>query len=100
MLKGWTAGIIDGEGCVRIEDNRGVIKVYNTDYRIVETLKKEWGGSLYESTRSDRPRSKRIWTWALTGKAALKFLIIIEPFLISRGERAREVISLYSNRVL
>ncbi len=97
-VTGWTAGIIDGEGYIGIEAKRGMVRVDNTDLRIIEKLEQGWHGSAFEYKRPDRPRSKRIWRWAVTGRSAALFLEAIEPFLVSKQERAREVIDFYKNR--
>jgi hypothetical protein len=101
MIKGWTAGIIDGEGCLGIYrfskySKRPIIQVGNTDIRILEELRKNWGGIIYEVTRKDRPTHKRIWTWRLYGEPLFKFLIRIEPYLISKKEKANELIKFYN----
>ena len=97
---GWVAGIIDGEGCIGCyrygrdkNKKRPIIQVENTSYDIIEKLSQLCGGVNYEIIRRNRPRSKRIWTWRLYGKGLLGFLEKIEPILVSKRERALEIIS-------
>ena len=96
---GWTAGIIDGEGCLGLYTNgsgkkkRALLQVGNTDIRILNVLKKCWGGIVYECTRNDRPKSKRIWTYRLYGDKLLCLLIAIQPFLVSKERIAKKIIS-------
>ena len=61
------------------------------------SFNRRWGGIFFECTRKDRPRSKRIWTWRLYGPKVLGFLSEIEPYLVSKGERARDVITFLHN---
>ena len=91
----WVAGIIDGEGSMGYYTNgrnkskkRVLVQVGNTDYRIISKLKELCGGITYEVTRKDRPNSKRIWTWRLYGKALMAFLKGIEPYLVSKKQKA------------
>ena len=94
---GWTAGIIDGEGCIgayrngRGKKKRPLLQVGNTDLKILHILQKHWGGIIYECTRKDRPKSKRIWTWRLYGEKLYELLFIVSPLLISKKERAKKV---------
>jgi len=96
--KGWTAGILDGEGYIAITDNRAVVRVDNTDIRILQKLAQNWGGKIYENRRNFRPNSKKIWFWIITGWKAIPFLIEIEPYLVSKSERARKAIEFYKEK--
>jgi hypothetical protein len=102
---GWIAGIIDGEGCLGSYTNgkgrigqRSLLQVGNTDLRILEHLKLLCGGIIFECTRTDRPKSKRIWTWRLYGGSLFKLLETIQPFLISKRDKADEILKIQANR--
>ena len=94
---GWTAGIIDGEGHLgayansRGKKKRPLLQVGNTNIQILEELKKHWGGIIYECTRKDRPKSKRIWTYRLYGEKLVFLLSIVQPFLIGKKKDAEKI---------
>jgi len=105
MIRAWTAGIIDGEGCIGIYQTRkdkitkrGVVQVGNTDFRMLQTLQNNFGGGIYQNSRRKRPRSKPIWNWMLVGWKTVPFLIKIEPYLVCKKEKARDVINFYKCR--
>jgi len=103
VLFPYVAGIIDGEGTLRI--NKVKIKAHwNTSYHplmscgmtvreVPELLCKILGGSVREERVANK-NWKSIWRWTLTGRlqiyAALK---IIQPFLIVKKQQAQVLIS-------
>ena len=100
----WTAEIVDGEGCLGIYKNgrgtfrmRPILQVGNTDMRMIERLHDLWGGVFFESTRRDRPRSKRIWSWHLYGMGLLRALEMIRPYLVCKAEKAETILT-WANR--
>jgi len=96
--KAWAAGIVDGEGHVKVERykrSRGIVRVDNTDMRILEKLKDCFGGNIYPNFRKDRPKSKPCWFWIVTGKQVVPVLEGILPYLISKKEKAETVMEFY-----
>jgi hypothetical protein len=103
VLLPYIAGIIDGEGTIRISKTK--IKAHwNTSYysqmscgmsvrEVPELLCKILGGSVREE-RVANVNWKTIWRWTLTGRvqiyAALK---IIQPYLIVKRQQAQLAIS-------
>jgi hypothetical protein len=99
----YIAGIIDGEGTIRISKSkirRSWNFTYNSmmscgmsDERVPKLLCKILGGSVREE-RVANLKWKSIWRWNLTGRvqtyAALK---MIQPFLIVKQEQAALMIS-------
>ena len=89
---GWTAGIIDGEGCIWVERNNhgnskggyryGVhIDVGNTDRKMIAKLVELWGGRIIKKI-SDKSNSKQVYRWHMPickikeiGKKILPYLI-------------------------
>jgi len=98
-VKAWAAGIVDGEGHVKVErykSSRGIVRVDNTDIKILRRLQVFFGGSIYPNFRKDRPKSKPCWFWVITGKKVVVFLEEIIPYLISKKEQAKTVIDFYN----
>lgn len=84
---GWSAGIIDGEGAIRVSEVRHGkggsawvlhVRAGNTDPGMAERLHALWGGSLIVSrTPSGRP----FYVWQLTGGRAHRCLMALWPQL-------------------
>lgn len=93
--KGWTAGIIDGEGSIGIYLCPGAtrkgfqlaIEVSNSDTRMISRLKELWGGWTKPRTKQ-KSFHKQQWRWGLSSREAMEFLEIIFPYLISKKEQA------------
>jgi hypothetical protein len=97
--RAWSAGIIDGEGSIGWQKNGHgngrcpIVQVSNTDGKICKILYNHWGGKLYfRRTRKDRPRNKPIWQWRIMVRKCCIFLKDIEKYLISKREKAKEVL--------
>ena len=95
----WAAGIIDGEGYVtkgkdkRRNTTQPIVRVDNTDIRILQKLVDNFGGTILFAKRRNRPNSKPCWYWRLYNRKCIAFLREIEPYLVSRKEKAQEIIS-------
>lgn len=78
----YTAGIIDGEGCVQIQRRLyprrvtylSLIEVSNTNRKILEWLHQHFGGYLKQFKRKKifSPKAKPQWVWSITQKTGLK----------------------------
>jgi hypothetical protein len=103
VLFPYIAGIIDGEGTLRINEVK--IKAHwNTSYHplmscgmtvreVPELLCKILGGSVREE-RVANVNWKSVWRWTLTGRLQIySALKIIQPFLIVKREQAKVLIS-------
>lgn len=98
----WAAGVVDGEGTIRIEyDNkrqkgtRAVIVVTNTDIKILSEFKNLYGGNIYNNTRQNRPKSKPCWQWRIVGRQTVGAILIWKPYLISKQNRVEQVLKFY-----
>ena len=88
-LLSYTAGIIDGEGCIGVHRggkhpsgtsrHRVRIIVGNTDKRLVIFLKDNFGGSI--AKRNVRGNRKPAYAWELSANKAKNFLDEILPYL-------------------
>ena len=85
----YAAGLVDGEGCITIENQRNhmylLIQVCNTDPRVCIWLKERFGGAI----RTQQQKNwKRMYRWAVTTVKAKEFLTAIYPYLIIKKEQA------------
>lgn len=91
----YAAGIIDGEGCIRLHKHKSIMPFHNNGrgyyYRIVVNVANtvEWlpnwlaltfGGSVCKQ-RKLNPLWKTTWQWTISAKKAVKFLALILPYL-------------------
>lgn len=83
----YTAGIVDGEGCVAIavyitKDSRTnyrlVVDVANTYKVVIAWLHETFGGSISFTALNNR---RPCWIWHIGGRKASLFLESIRPFL-------------------
>lgn len=89
----YAAGIVDGEGCIRITHPGTLPTVYSISAEIVNTSKDmldwfqcRWGGAIQK--RKLRPRHKPTMTWVLQSNQAMQFLTDIAPYLVVKKEQA------------
>ncbi len=95
----YTAGIIDGEGCIyiRVSDRPIpnkirttfyglVVEVKNTDSRMIDFLYERYNG-LRKIERRETERGKKVYCWVITGKRAVVFLESIYPFLVCKKDQ-------------
>jgi len=85
-LLGYMAGIIDGEGCIRMSRNKTQgqysfrVQVGMVELAAIELLHKTFGGTI----REERVQNRRsIYRWTIGKKAELAyFLEVMEPMLM------------------
>lgn len=93
---GYLAGLLDGEGCIRVTGafdrikSRSVshslnVRVSNTSDALIAWLLREVGGSV--NRLSMKGRERPCYEWSLYGKNAVAFLEAVRPYLIvKRGQ--------------
>lgn len=92
----WAAGIIDGEGCVRLERRvQGVnptfiltVIVANTDPRIVTRLAEIFGLGTIHGRKYSNPRNRPSFAWKVSSRQAEHVLRLVAPYLVSKREQA------------
>lgn len=105
----WAAGIIDGEGTIgfyraRSRNQRGYIAgrwtymisvtVGNTDLRMLDRLVEGFGARIYPMNHREGPTNRKpMWQWTVRGPRAVAMLRAIEPYLVTKREQARLVLS-------
>jgi len=95
----YAAGIIDGEGCLRVTRHKDCnqfntyVYVTNTDPRLINWLHNSWGGTINIS------QHKSTWkpslSWRLIGKEAIQFIEAVYPFLRLKKAQADILLSLW-----
>ncbi len=95
MKIAYLAGIIDGEGCILIHrsiNDKGYIGytlevgVRNTDGRLIDWLKNNYGGTVKVSSRGNS-KHKTCYDWRLFNQKAISLLLLILPYLIVKKEQ-------------
>ena len=101
----YLAGLVDGEGCIRLTQTNGGkqggklyyyprLQVTNTFKPIIEELQKEFGGGVRHSSSKNHPNWKDKYDWVADGDTARTILKQIVPYLRIKKDRAIEVLSL------
>lgn len=95
---GWTAGIIDGEGCIKLQLDKDrvdgghhtnlVTQVQATCRGMVEKLQQLWGGSVITCRSPSRAGQKPVHCWTLAARGSVEMLELIEPYLVEKAEQA------------
>lgn len=93
-MHGYSAGLIDGEGYIGIQESGGSfqvrLKIQMTDkglsaLRLMERLH---GGKLEPATPGRDERARATYTWRLTGKAAALVIAEVRPMLLVKAAAA------------
>src|SRR5229473_6023653 len=84
MEKAYFAGLFDGEGCVRINNNTHgynlTVSLSITYVPILEIMRSAFGGSISIKTKK-RPEHKQLYSWQIGGREAHNFIMSIHPYL-------------------
>lgn len=107
MSPEYLAGIIDGEGTVRVDVSNYVyryprIAVVNTHKPLLDAIQREFGGSVKTHDKNRvalHPNWSDAWAWTTAGKNAVVILNAVLPFLIVKREAAEAVLATTSGRV-
>ena len=91
----YTAGIVDGEGCIGVGRNSRNNRTYfirilvaNTDVLLLEWLKQQWGGDIALRKHKNHQNWKPYRCWRISHRRALDFLRQIRPYLIIKQAQA------------
>lgn len=93
----YLAGILDGEGCLRVSKNhqanmtspfyQSAVQVGMQDYRVLEMFKRAFGGSVYKE-RVVHGRLP-VYRWRINSKrGTIKLLKKLLPYLVTKKEQA------------
>jgi len=103
----YMAGIVDGEGCFWLgkipkkagdgyvtEHFRGLLKIDNTDYKLMEWLDNIFSGTASAVSRytSSKKFEREVFTWIATGDRLLDICEQILPYLVIKKEHCENMI--------
>ncbi len=106
----YTAGIIDGEGCITLSKyyysitNRRKqrtslsVKVSMTDEWMVRWLQFSWGGAVSCHQYTDKPNWSDYWSWQIQANQATKFLKVLLPYLHLKRQQAELAIKFQARK--
>ena len=93
----WTAGIVDGEGCIYARKNKEQyftqLSVSMYDPSPIYRLKSIWGGSVRRS-KDNRNNRRDSFVWVVAAKKMFNVLIQIQKHLSGKDDQARVAILL------
>ncbi len=104
----YTAGIIDGEGCIGIYHSNALarknqwrlileVTVTNTGEWLCQWLKMQFGGGI-RIHRDEALHHKKCWRWRVTSRQALSFLELVAPYLQLKRPQAELAITFQSKK--
>lgn len=100
ISKEYWAGLFDGEGSVTIlKPNRRRyrvdfdvrVRVSNTDKKVLELLKAQYGGAFFKSNDG---RKNDCWAWQASYKIAMRFMQDVYPFSIIKKKKLKVAIEM------
>lgn len=88
----YTAGLIDGEGCIYLHNERGVpqVRLVMECKATVEAVHAQYGGAIHEVSRNERVRT--FHDLCLSGNQAYAMLRAIYPHMITKRAQAKLVL--------
>lgn len=93
----WLAGFIEGEGSFICKYLGVKISIALTDLDVLETVQKNFGGTIYEVKRRQE-HYKDTWVWVINGEKAYDLTRRLLPYLHSRRKiQALKLIDKYEN---
>lgn len=88
------AGFVDGEGCIRWS-NGPRVEITNTNLRILEDMRRWFGGGISASSQS---KNRKCFRLTVCGDTALDLLGCIVPYLIIKKKQGEMVLHTASLR--
>ena len=95
LTPAYAAGLIDGEGCVLIQESKGptyhhlvTIGMTEKALAVLRAMQRQYGGAL----KCARPATEKwdaAYAWTVAGDAATTLLTDTSPYLILKAEQAR-----------
>jgi hypothetical protein len=84
----YIAGIIDGEGYIKLSSLTGKIGISNTHLGMLEWLKERLGGSICKKSKEVKPNHHQAYELQLSKVRARGLLKLIIPYLIVKKDTA------------
>ena len=107
----YTAGIIDGEGCIHIRRQHDKrygncfkytlsVSVTSAEEWLCKWLQFSWGGSVHnQDRRKEHPKWKLYWHWAIASRQANAMLKAIVPYLRIKRPQAEIAIGFQDRQI-
>jgi hypothetical protein len=100
--RAYAAGLIDGEGCIRIT-SRGLhggttfrqgqytlmVELTNTDHGMIQWLQQRFGGSVSYGKANPSRNAKEKWHWRVAANKALSCLDAVWPYIRTKRTQAK-----------
>lgn len=92
----YLAGVIDSDGCISFDGrNHPRITITNTRRELLDSLQKQFGGSLSCQLFRNRPAWRPAWLWTLSTTQAVTLLTQLRCWLRLKQEQADLVIEAF-----
>lgn len=95
----YTAGVIDGEGCITVSMSRSFrvrLQVTNTNTGLIDWLAERFGGHVKTRKRMGKPNWKTSYDWTVSTVAARDILVQVMPYLVIKRRQAEIAIEMAS----
>jgi len=101
MNSSYIAGFFDGEGTLNISSNRWRISIPQTHFGVLNEIKEFVGyGNIYK-TKKKKGHHKDAWVYTVSDRNdVLRFLLMIEPFIIVKKDFVNNQILLLKEKKL
>jgi len=97
----YIAGFFDGEGCITRKDKKHcsiAICVTQTNFEVLDEIKRFFGFGNIREIKKRKLHWKEAWSYDVQDQFQIKqFLVVIEPYLLVKKEKAQKAIEEISN---
>lgn len=107
MTNEYTAGLLDGEGCIQITNNesgrkknprlRLSVSITSTHPGVIQQLKDLFGGSVVPTKAKGKRAAS--WSWSITSRGAKEFLLKVSPHLIIKAPEAKIALAFQASMI-
>lgn len=91
----YTAGLFDGEGCVRFR-NTEIVHITSCYPHHLRKISSYFQMGRVRAIRDSRPNTRTAWRLELSGKDARSFIASIRPYLIEKAYQADIMLTIRS----
>ena len=95
----YAAGIVDGEGCIRVHVDKRcntfnpVVVIEMSELATIQWFSDVFAGRKVQAPRTRQSHHRQTYRWELRGAAALEFLTAILPWLKGKKDQATKLLS-------
>jgi len=73
-LNAYSAGLLDGEGCIRWNSSP-TVEITNKHHAVLVQMRRKWGGRV-------RDKGEGVYVWTVYGRKALKYLMAVARYSV------------------